>query len=666
MSALGYCVVGTDTDVGKTFVTAALLRAFRAAGLPVRALKPVQSGGVVTGDVCTAPDVDVYVDAAGPGLAPDPLYCFPTPCSPDLAAELAGERISMADLADHCRENLSPDHTLLLEGAGGIMTPLAPGRTYLDLFKELGLPLILVADNRLGMINHTRLTLEVLDLHGLTVKALVINQCSEAVADGDADLIRRGNIAYLKESFPELTVVENPHGSGDWEGTELPFADLVRELAGAGKRDMSAETIQKLDRDHIWHPYAPAPGAFEGQNCVIRRAQGHYLQGEDGPLLDGMSSWWAAIHGYNHPEINRAAIRQIQTLSHVMFGGITHEPAAALTRTLLKILPEGLTRVFFADSGSVSVEVALKMAIQYWQGMGRPEKEKLLTIRGGYHGDTFGAMGVCDPENGMHHKFTPMLAGHVFIPRPSCRFDDPFDPACLAEAARLVEKHAHTAAALILEPIVQGAGGMWFYHPEYLKGLSELCQRHDVLLICDEIATGFGRTGKMFASQWAGISPDILCMGKGLTGGYVSLAAVATTEKISQGLSNDGGVLMHGPTFMGNPLACAVAQKSLELLLDFPWAERVAGVEAALKAGLEPLKDLPQVADVRVLGAMGVVETRDLVDTDKCREFVVKDGVWLRPFRNLIYTMPPYGLSRDEVGRITQVMGDLVRSGAYR
>ncbi|MCG8532342.1 MAG: adenosylmethionine--8-amino-7-oxononanoate transaminase, partial [Desulfovibrionales bacterium] len=390
-----------------------------------------------------------------------------------------------------------------------------------------------------------------------------------------------------------------------------------------------------------------------------------YLQGESGPLLDGMASWWAAIHGYNHPEINGAAMDQLKKMSHVMFGGLTHEPAVALARALLKLLPPGLSRIFYADSGSVSVEVALKMAVQYWQGLGHGGKQKILTIRGGYHGDTFGAMSVCDPDNGMHHKFSGLLPRQIFAPRPSCPFDQPFDPSSLDPVTALVEEHKAGLAALVVEPIVQGAGGMYFYHPQYLAGLRRLCDDHGMLLICDEIATGFGRTGKMFASQWAGVTPDILCLGKALTGGYLSLAATITTEAVAQGLSQGGGVLMHGPTFMANPLACAIATKSLELLTASPWERRISRIEEGLKHGLAPLADLPQVADVRVLGGIGVVETTQPVDSEKCRDFFIKEGVWIRPFNKLVYTMPPYILSPQEVERITRAMSKLITQNAH-
>jgi len=328
-------------------------------------------------------------------------------------------------------------------------------------------------------------------------------------------------------------------------------------------------------------------------------------------------------------------------------------------------MPEGLSRFFYCDSGSVSVEVALKMAIQYWQGKGIKNKKKILTVRGGYHGDTFGAMSVCDPDNGMHHMFTAILPGQIFAEKPDCRFDAPFDPASLDHMGDLLRAHAHEVAAVIIEPIVQGAGGMWFYHPDYLKGVRALCDRYGVLLICDEIATGFGRTGKMFAVEWAGISPDILCLGKGLTGGYLSFAATVATEEVAQGVSQGGGVLMHGPTYMGNPLACAVACENLEILTHSPWSERISAIESALRRGLTPCLDHPGVTDVRVLGAIGVVETREPVNQDRCQRFFIREGVWIRPFGHLIYIMPPYVLSENEVDRLTGAIRKLLETKAY-
>lgn len=410
-----------------------------------------------------------------------------------------------------------------------------------------------------------------------------------------------------------------------------------------------------FDQAHIWHPYTSATSPLPTQ--LVASAEGVRLRLADGrELIDGMASWWCAIHGYNHPVINEALQQQLKAMSHVMFGGITHEPAINLCKTLLKITPEPLQHVFLADSGSISVEVAMKMALQYWQAMGHPDKRKLLSLRGGYHGDTFAAMSVCDPDTGMHHLFNQAVTPQFFTARPECRFDRPFDRDSLTDLETVFEQQHATMAAMILEPIVQGAGGMWFYHPDYLKRVRELCDHYDVLLIADEIATGFGRTGKLFACEWAAITPDILCLGKALTGGYMTLAATLTTTKIAHGISRNGGVFMHGPTFMGNPLACAAANASLNLLLSNDWSSSVNRLEQTLVNLLRPAAALPSVADVRVLGGIGVMEMALPIDPVNAQAFFVDRGVWVRPFGKLLYVMPPYVISQEELTKVCQAM----------
>jgi adenosylmethionine---8-amino-7-oxononanoate aminotransferase len=408
--------------------------------------------------------------------------------------------------------------------------------------------------------------------------------------------------------------------------------------------------LLELDRAHVWHPYGPMPGRSDPY--VVASAEGVRLTLADGPeLVDGMSSWWAAIHGYRHPVLDAALVEQSRRMSHVMFGGLTHAPAVELAATLVDLTPAGLEHVFLCDSGSVGVEVAIKMALQAQRALGHPGRQRLATWRGGYHGDTFHPMSVCDPVGGMHSLWTGVLPAQVFAGVPPAEFD----PGYAGELADLIEEHRDELAAVIVEPIVQGAGGMRFHHPEYLRVLREATAAHGVLLIFDEIATGFGRTGSFFAADRAGVTPDIMCLGKALTGGYLSLAATLCTPAVARAISaGDGGGLAHGPTFMGNPLACAVANASIRLLRAQDWAGAVGRIETGLRAGLEPLRGVPGVADVRVLGAIGAVQLTHDVDVAKATAAAVGVGVWLRPFRDLIYTMPPYVTGDADVALITR------------
>ncbi len=414
-----------------------------------------------------------------------------------------------------------------------------------------------------------------------------------------------------------------------------------------------------FEREHVWHPYAsmkhPAPV------YPVKSAAGVMLEFEDGrEVIDGMASWWCAIHGYNVPELNAAVEYQLNHMAHVMFGGLTHRPAAELAQMLLKLAPENMAHVFFADSGSVSVEVAIKMAIQYWQAQGKREKRRLLTIRHGYHGDTFAAMSVCDPVSGMHHLFPDILTEQLFADAPVAQSDAAWRDDQVDSFRSQARQHHHEIAAVILEPIVQGAGGMRVYAPEFLRQVRRICDEYELLLICDEIATGFGRTGKMFAVEHAGIQPDIICVGKALTGGYMTLAATLCSSKVCDGIHADGsGVLMHGPTFMANPLACAVALASIRLLLDSPWQARVLAIEKQLKQELDPCRQMAGVADVRVKGAIGVVEMKEPVDVAEVQKQLIDRGVWLRPFGRLIYTMPPYVIGPQKLSQITASICDV-------
>lgn len=425
---------------------------------------------------------------------------------------------------------------------------------------------------------------------------------------------------------------------------------------------MDAEQMVALDNAHVWHPYSAI--GTDLPIFPVASAEGVRIKLADGrELIDGMSSWWSAIHGYNHPAMNRALRDQIEKMSHVMFGGLTHAPAVELATCLVERTPEPLQTVFFADSGSVSVEVAMKMAIQYWHARGEPTKQRFLSLRSGYHGDTFGAMSVCDPITGMHSLFGDVLTQQYFVGAPTCRFGESCSDDDIAPLKQQLEQHGDNIAAVILEPIVQATGGMNFYSASYLRRLRELCDELNVLLICDEIATGFARTGKMFACEHAAISPDIMCVGKALTGGYLTLAATLTTDEVSHTISSgEPGLFMHGPTFMANPLACSAAVASLILLDDSDWQANITRIEAGLESGLAHCRVFESVADVRVLGGIGVVELNEPVDMNTIQPLFVAHGVWVRPFGKLVYLMPPYVISDEELSALTVAVVRVIES----
>lgn len=419
---------------------------------------------------------------------------------------------------------------------------------------------------------------------------------------------------------------------------------------------------KNIDQNHIWHPYSAMNSNLPIYE--VESADGVRLKLKDGrELIDGMSSWWCMIHGYNHPQMNAALEMQIKKMSHVMFGGLTHDPAIELTKQLIDITPDNLQNVFYSDSGSVAVEVAMKMAIQYWFAKDQPKKQKFISLRSAYHGDTFAAMSVSDPETGMHNLFKDVLTKQIFIKQPAPRFGEACHKNDIAELEEALKQHNNEVAALILEPIVQGAGGMWFYSADYLKQAKSLCEKYDVLLILDEIATGFGRTGKLFACEHANISPDIMCIGKALTGGYLTLAATLTTNKIANTIDKgEPGVFMHGPTFMANPLACTAALTSIKLLLESDWINNIQHIQQQLEQGLNVCRSYEQVNDVRVLGAIGVVEMKHAVDMKNITEEFVEAGVWIRPFGKLIYLMPPFIINNDDLTKLINAVVNTIKN----
>ena len=668
------CVSGTDTDAGKTVFTAGLLRALGSANIRAQAIKAVQTG-CSQGAAGSMPDAAVYAVAA-PGAAFHTVCSLQRPCSPHLAAEEQREILCARSLAQTVHERALQCTVTIVEGSGGLFVPFNDTETFLDLFDLLDAPVVLSVANRLGAINHALLSLEALASRNIPVLGLVFTETTPTLTE-DERIIRQDNITTISRrgrvpvlaSIPFIHELQENHEekkADAWRKISGLLEPLAQQLIAGSSSVKETGSILEFDKKHLWHPYTSAEKPLPVHEAVSTH-RNHIFLRNGTRLIDGMASWWAAIHGYNHPHLQRALLQQARQMPHVMFGGLTHAPAVNLGKKLLELAPGGVNRVFFADSGSVSVEVAMKMAVQYHQATGNRDKTACMTFSGGYHGDTLGAMSVCDPVNGMHSLFQRILPKQIFVDRPRCAFHAAWQPESITSLENSFKEHASSVAAFILEPVAQGAGGMWFYHPEYLRRVKSLCQEHNVLLIADEIATGFGRTGKMFACEWGEVLPDILCVGKALTGGVMSLAATLATDRVALGISRKGGVLMHGPTFMANPLACAVACGSLDLLAEGAWQQDVPRIERLLGEGLAPCKGLPGVADVRILGAIGVLEMDAPVNEEALqRYFVEKWRVWIRPFGRLIYVMPPYVSCDEDIVTLTAAMRGAVEGGRWK
>ncbi len=687
----GVFITGTGTGIGKSIVTAALNHVLWSLHHKdfqgYLAVKPIQTG-TVAHDAAQANqyigDCAIYAEAlkhmpleTPSAFTPKTLHHFAMPASPHLASEQECINLSISDLyREILHLSMNIEHCpMLIEGAGGVYVPLNDQETMLDLMQSLGLPIILVMQNTLGAINHTLLSIDALQTHNLTIAAII---CTET--DENDLLIKADNIKTIAKHAPKIPIYSLPYmaefshpeiNPKVWAKGTKALALLAAQLVNIWKTNTekrshisSSSTILDFDKAHLWHPYTSSINPLPVYEVTHTQGMHIFLQNKAEPLIDGMSSWWCAAHGYGNAKLIQAAKDQIDKMPHVMFGGLTHEPAIKAAQTLLQLLlnntasQKKLKRIFWSDSGSVAVEVAMKMAMQYQHGRAQKQRTLFLSPRGGYYGDTLGAMSVCDPVNGMHTLFNHVLAQHIFIPRPECAFDGTmntaFDETCLEPLENAFKQYGNKLAAFIIEPIVQGAGGMWFYDPRYLQRVEELCNAHDVLLIFDEIATGFGRTGKMFAANWTNITPDICCVGKALTGGFMSLAATICTEEVAENICANEQVFMHGPTFMANALACAVAQASLNIFANHTWKEQVASIEKELKQGLAPCKSLEGVAHVRVLGAIGVVEMHENVNVAALQDFFVQNNVWIRPFAKLIYIMPPYIASHADIKKLTQ------------
>ena len=649
-------ICGTDTDVGKSLITAGLLKNLPQAN----ALKLIQTGELF--------DQHLYARAC-PEAEVSTLEHFVFPAAPSLAARLENRCLEIDPLIESIEQRVRTAPLTLIETSGGVCVPINNNQTFLDLMARLSYPVVLVIKNTLGAINHALLSIMALRNRGLEIEGLIFTHTTRSTAATETLLADNIESIQKLSGLPSLAVIPYIPGLQHGQGKISDWNRLAAHLQGAAQRLIDEPpklNDRKFELRHLWHPYTSA--VEPSRVWEVARTAGNHIVLKDGTrLIDGMSSWWCAVHGYGHPALIKALQEQAGEMSHVMFGGLTHRPAIELAKALLPIIPGGLEKAFFADSGSVAIEVALKMAVQYWQGQGQPHKTKFMALLGGYHGDTLGAMSVSDPHNGRHHAiFSTIVPENVFAPRPASPFHHDFLPESVSQLEEVIAKHRHQCAALVVEPIVQGAGGMWMYHPRYLQEAARLCQQYGLLLIVDEIATGFGRTGKLFASQWADINPDIMCLGKALTGGSLSLAATLTSEQIARGIEQRGEILMHGPTFMANPLACRVATASIELLLNSPWQKNVSTIETQMSSDLAGLADHPAVADVRVLGGIGVIEMHEPLNAQRLQHFFVEDcGVWIRPFSRLLYIMPPFTIRPEQLKQLTQAMKQALENNLW-
>jgi adenosylmethionine-8-amino-7-oxononanoate aminotransferase len=650
----GIFIAGTDTGAGKTFVTAALMNHYANACKSVAVVKPIQTGCSDSGDDRIAPDICAYQLARmGQGTKVS-FHCFEkfkAPCAPNVAARMEGKSIDMDALLRRTRAVIGASDMTLIEGAGGIFTPLDERRnTMADFMERLAIPIVVAAPNRIGVINHVHLTVNELMGRNLKICAIVLTQTMEM--DGDGEFLLDSNGEEIRAIFPRIACKVIGH---------IRRKKFYQLSLDEGRDEVKEENVAEaivFDRAHVIHPYDDGknPGPVEWANGTCG-AEIHCHGGVT--LVDGISSWWSAIHGYNHPHLKGAMERQLQSMPHVMFAGFTHGPAVELGRQLLRALPSEFGKIFYSDSGSVAVEVALKMAVQWAIGKGKPGKGHFFSLKGAYHGDTHWAMSVSDSEK-MHGIFQEILPGQIFLPQPHVPFGEHISFGKERERYEsFFEKHHRKIAALILEPIAQCGGGFWFYSADYLDLFRRLCDDYDMLLIADEIATGFGRTGKLFAFQWSTSVPHILCLGKGLTGGCVSLAVTAVANSPMEVIS-DVGPFMHGPTFMANPLACAAACASLELFADETWRVQVQAIEAFLKMHWLPMGQMAGVRTARVLGTMAALEMELPVDGAAFCRHCISRGVWLRPIGNVIYTMPCFAISSEQLGQIIKAIREWI------